>query len=126
MRNVESRDSEAPRCVMILDMRRYGMILRLRPEAEASYREYHRAVWPDVLQTITACNIRNYTIFLRDGCLFAYFEYVGQDYAADMRKMAADPATQCWWSIMEPMQEPLANRAEGEWWAAMEEVFHHD
>jgi L-rhamnose mutarotase len=25
-----------------------------------------------------------------------------------------------------PLQEPLADRAEGEWWAAMEEVFHTD
>jgi L-rhamnose mutarotase len=43
-----------------------------------------------------------------------------------MRRMAADPETQRWWGIMEPMQEPLENRATGEWWASMEEVFHHD
>ena len=113
-------------CAIILIMRRYGMIIRLRPEAEAAYRQHHQAVWPAVLNTITACNIRNYTIFLRDGCLFGYFEYVGQDYAADMRKMAADPATQQWWTIMEPMQEPFADRPEDEWWSPMEEVFHHD
>lgn len=107
-------------------MRRYGMIIRLRPEAEAAYREHHAAMWPAVLDTITKCNIRNYSIFLRDGMLFGYLEYVGQDYVADMRKMAADPATQRWWAIMEPMQQPLENRGEGEWWAAMEEVFHHD
>ena len=40
--------------------------------------------------------------------------------------MAADPATQRWWAIMEPMQVPLPNRGPGEWWARMEEVFHHD
>ena len=113
-------------CAIILFMQRYGMIIRLRPEAEAAYRQHHQAVWPAVLNTITACNIRNYTIFLRDGCLFGYFEYVGQDYAADMRKMAADPATQQWWTIMEPMQEPFADRPEGAWWSPMEEVFHHD
>jgi L-rhamnose mutarotase len=113
-------------CAIIFSMRRYGMIIRLRPEAEESYRQHHQAVWPDVLHTITACNIRNYTIFLRDSSLFGYFEYIGDDYAADMRRMAADPATQRWWAIMEPMQEPLENRAEGEWWASMEEVFHHD
>jgi L-rhamnose mutarotase len=27
---------------------------------------------------------------------------------------------------MEPMQEPLPTRKEGEWWATMEEVFHLD
>jgi L-rhamnose mutarotase len=107
-------------------MRRYGMMIRLRPEAEAAYRQYHQAVWPSVLETITACNIRNYSIFLRDGWLFGYFEYVGEDYEADMRRMAADPETQRWWTIMEPMQDPLPSRAAGEWWAPMEEVFHHD
>jgi L-rhamnose mutarotase len=41
-----------------------------------------------------------------------------------MARMAADPKTQEWWSLMKPMQEPLATRAAGEWWAEMEEVFH--
>lgn len=107
-------------------MQRYGMLIRLRPEAEAEYRRYHQAVWPEVLATITACNIRNYSIYLRDGLLFGYFEYIGEDYAADMRRMAADPATQRWWAIMQPMQEPVASAAAGEWWAPMDEVFHHD
>ena len=48
------------------------------------------------------------------------------DFEGDMAKMAADPKTQEWWTIMEPMQEPLANRKAGEWWANMDEVFHLD
>jgi len=40
--------------------------------------------------------------------------------------MAADPTTQKWWELCEPCQVPLANRAPGEWWADMEEVFHLD
>ena len=37
--------------------------------------------------------MRNYTIFLREpeNLLFGYFEYHGQDWAADSAKMAADP-----------------------------------
>ena len=107
-------------------MQRNASTLRLRPEAEAAYREYHQSVWPDVLRTITECNIRNFSIFLRDGILFSYFEYVGENFAADMAKMAADQKTQEWWAIMNPMQAPLENRAEGEWWASMQEVFHVD
>ena len=52
---------------------------------------YHADPRPRVLQTITACNIRNYSIFLRRGLLFGYFEYDGADFAAGVRKMAADP-----------------------------------
>jgi L-rhamnose mutarotase len=107
-------------------MQRIASTLRLRPEAEATYREYHQSVWPDVLRTISECNIRNYSIFLRDGILFSYFEYVGENFAADMAKVAADAKTQEWWVIMNPMQAPLENRAKGEWWASMQEVFHVD
>ena len=107
-------------------MTRYGMLIGLRPEAETKYREYHAAVWPGVLETIRACGIRNYSIYLKDGQLFSYFEYVGADFKSDMARMAADTTTQQWWSIMMPMQAPLETRKEGEWWAEMEEVFHLD
>jgi L-rhamnose mutarotase len=107
-------------------MKRYGMVIRLRPGAEEEYRRHHAAAWPPVLEMIRQCNIRNYSIYLRNGTLFSYFEYCGTDFAADMAKMAADPVTQQWWAIMEPLQEPLADRKPGEWWAEMDEVFHFD
>ncbi len=107
-------------------MKRYGMVIGLKPEAEQKYREHHAAVWPGVLEMIRQCNIRNYSIYLKDGMLYSYFEYHGADFDADMAKMAADPLTQQWWSIMKPMQSPVPTRQEGEWWAGMEEVFHLD
>ena len=112
-------------------MKRYGMVIGLKQDKIEEYRRLHAAVWPDVLRMIAECSIRNYSIYLRrlpDGhhYLFSYFEYVGNDFAADMAKMAADPKTQEWWAIMEPMQDPIATRAKGEWWANMEEVFHMD
>lgn len=105
-------------------MRRFGQVIGLDASAIAEYERYHAAVWPGVLATIHACNIRNYSIFRHGHLLFAYFEYAGDDYAADMARMAADPETQRWWAIMEPMQRPLAERAEGEWWHRLPEVFH--
>lgn len=107
-------------------MKRYGQILRVRPEHLESYKAYHRKVWPEVLATIRECNIRNYSIFFRDGLLFAYFEYTGAEFAADMARMAACPKTREWWAIMMPMQQPVESAAEGEWWGNMEEVFHTD
>ncbi|WP_037577568.1 L-rhamnose mutarotase [Phaeacidiphilus oryzae] len=107
-------------------MERHAQIVRLRPEHEAEYRRIHQQVWPAVLRTIHACNIRNYSIFLNDGVLFAYYEYVGEDHAADMAKMAEDPETQRWWKITDPMQSPLDGTPEGQWWAPAEEVFHTD
>ena len=107
-------------------MKRYGMVIRVRPEKLEEYKRLHAEPWQDVLKMISACNIRNYSIYFKDGFLFSYFEYVGEDYAADMAKMAADPTTQAWWKLTDPCQEPLPTRKEGEWWAEMEEVFHLD
>jgi L-rhamnose mutarotase len=107
-------------------VKRYGQILKLRAEHRDEYVRQHARVWPEVLEQIRRSNIRNYTIYLRDGILFAHFEYVGGDFEADMRAMAADPATQRWWALMEPMQEKWPTATAGEWWSNMTEVFHLD
>jgi len=107
-------------------MKRYGSVIGVRREAIEEYKKYHSAVWPEILEMIRKCNIRNYSIFLKDELLFGYFEYHGTDFDSDMAKMAADPKTREWSKIMGPMQRPFECRAEGEWWASMEEVFHLD
>jgi L-rhamnose mutarotase len=105
-------------------MRRIGRIIQVKPEAIEEYERIHAAVWPEVLATITACNMRNYSIFRHGTLLFAYFEYIGDDLDADMQKMAEDPKTQEWWMHTDPMQEPLPDHALGEWWTDMKQVFY--
>jgi L-rhamnose mutarotase len=109
-------------------MQRIGMTIGLRPEKVAEYKALHAAVWPEVLARITASNIRNYTIFLREpeNVLFGTWEYHGTDFAADMAAISADPVTQKWWALTDPCQIPLESRKPGDWWATMEEVFHLD
>jgi L-rhamnose mutarotase len=107
-------------------MQRYGMVIGVRPEKLEEYKRLHADVWPGVLKMIRACNIRNYSIYYKDGTLFSYFEYHGDDFNADMQKMAVDPTTQEWWRLTDPCQEPWETRQPGEKWAAMEEYFHMD
>ncbi|MBN8184350.1 MULTISPECIES: L-rhamnose mutarotase [Stappiaceae] len=109
-------------------MQRMGMVIGLEPEKVAEYKRLHAAVWPEILDMISKCNIRNYSIFLKEpeNLLFGYWEYHGTDFEADAAKMAADPKTQEWWDVCMPCQKPLDTRKDGEWWAMMEEVFHHD
>ncbi|GMV93505.1 MAG: hypothetical protein AMXMBFR82_32830 [Candidatus Hydrogenedentota bacterium] len=107
-------------------MTRYGMVVRVKPDRLDEYKRLHAAVWPEILEKITECNIRNYSIYHKDDLLFSYFEYVGDDFVADMEVMAADPVVQRWWDVCKPCHEPLPTRAEGEWWANMDEVFHCD
>jgi L-rhamnose mutarotase len=107
-------------------MRRFGMVIRLKPGNAEAYRRYHADVWPEVLEKIRDCNISNYSIYFKDDFLFSYFEYLGDDLKSDLGRMAAHPKTQEWWTVMKPMQDPLTTRNEGDWWAEMEEVFHMD
>ncbi len=111
-------------------MRRFGQIIRVRPEKLARYKELHANCWPSVLRKIHECNIRNFSIFHLGGYLFAFFEYTGSDFAKDMADMASDPETQRWWKETDPCQEPLdpgiKSHDQGEWWTNMEEIFHTD
>ncbi|MCP4385599.1 MAG: L-rhamnose mutarotase [Hyphomicrobiales bacterium] len=109
-------------------MERMGQVLTLKPGTVAEYKRLHSDVWPSVLKVISDCNIRNYSIFLKEpeNLLFAYWEYHGADFAGDMAKMVASEDTQRWWDICGPLQQPLESRGEGEWWARMEQVFFTD
>lgn len=107
-------------------MKRYGQIIKIRPEKIAEYKKLHANVWSKVSSMIAECNIKNYSIFLRDNYLFAYFEYHGTDFESDMAKMAADKTTQEWWSECDPCQEAIKTATKDEWWVTMEEVFYQE
>ena len=109
-------------------MLRKAMMIRLNAEKLEEYKNLHANAWPSILRQITASNIKNYSIFLREpeNLLVGIFEYHGTDYDADMKAMAEDPETQRWWALTDPCQTPLESAADGEWWAPMEEVFRHD
>ena len=111
-------------------VQRFASVIGLAPRKEAYYRELHAAVWPGVLARLRKSHFRNYSIYVATlrgrRYLFSYFEYTGKNFMADMARMAADPTTQEWWAVCIPCQKPLADRAKGEWWADMEEVFHVD
>lgn len=110
---------------------RYGSVIGIKEDRIEEYKKLHAEAWPGVLEMIRECNIRNYSIYLGEVApeqyyLFAYFEYTGDDFEKDMEKMKADPTTQKWWELCDPMQSPIPTRREEEWWHRMEEVFYTD
>ena len=112
-------------------MKRYAMVTQMRPGKLEEYTRLHAEVWPGVLEMIHQCKIRNYSIYtarLPDGhdYLFSYFEYLGDDFDADMRKMAEDEETQRWWAVCKPLLTSVVNLPPGEVWAQTKEVFHSD
>ncbi len=109
--------------------RRIHSVTGLKRERADYYIRLHADTWPGVLRRIKESNIRNYSVALKEieGMLylFSYFEYVGDDYDADMAKIAADPETQRWWKETDPCQIALPDAAaEGKIWSDAEEVFY--
>lgn len=112
-------------------VKRYASVTGLKEEKIEEYKKLHAAAWPSVLKMIKECNIQNYSIYLKkiDGknYLFSYFEYVGDNFEMDMKKMGDDPETKRWWKETDPCQIPLPDAAiKGATWSDMEEVFHTD
>ena len=69
-------------------MQRIAQIVQIKEKDIPEYERIHADVWPGVLATIESCNIRNYSIYRYNNLLFAYMEYHGADYEADMEKIA--------------------------------------
>ena len=107
---------------------RYAWVTGLKPEKIERYEYLHSHPWPTINKMIKDCHIQNYSIYEReiDGktYLFSYLEYTGTDFAADMKKMAADPETLRWWKETDPCQQPLPDAAaKGKIWSDAKEVF---
>ncbi|MGW1620756.1 L-rhamnose mutarotase [Streptomyces sp. NPDC002172] len=105
-------------------MKRIAQTIRLRPEHRELYLRLHSAVWPGVEAALRAANIRNYSIFLREDTLFAYLEYHGDDFEADMAAMGTDATTQAWWKLTDPCQEAWADTGTGGSWSDLTEIWH--
>jgi L-rhamnose mutarotase len=110
---------------------RHAWITGLKPEKADRYRELHKAVWPGVEATLKACHVRSFSIYEREiegkTYLFAYLEYDGKDFAADMKRMGDDPETQRWWKETDPCQSPLPDAAAaGKTWSDTKEVYRLD
>ena len=102
----------------------FGEVGILKREKIKEYQALHAAPWSDVTKMITECNLRNYSIFIHDNMVFAYYEYIGDDFEKDMQKMEADPATQEWWKHTKPCFEKFAISAESEFYHGMHQIFY--
>ena len=105
-------------------MQRFGEVIKVKPEQLEEYKRLHDNIWPSMVNLLKEAKLQNFTIFYRDGYLFKYFEYVGEDYEADMKKLAENEINARWLSFTDACQEPIDSVGEGVWWAPMEKVFH--
>ena len=108
----------------VVNVVRKAAVIKVKPEKLDFYKELHANPSDGVNEKLKECNIRNYSIYYREGYLFSYMEYTGNNWELDMKKLAADSTIQEWWKLTDPCQEPVSFAKENEWWADLEEIYH--
>ena len=107
-------------------MKRYCMSLDLKddPELIAEYEAHHKAVWPEVIQSIKGVGIERMEIYRLKTRLFMIME-VTDDFSFE-QKAAADlnnKKVQQWEELMWKYQQPLQGAPRGEKWQLMNKIF---
>ena len=107
-------------------MIRKGMVRAIKPEFVKEYKKTHSDVWPEILERITNCKIKNYSVFAYEDKLFSFFEYHGQNFETDTKKMRDNKKFEEWEKFHEHMFKPLENKTKDEGWVELEEIFRKD
>lgn len=107
--------------------KRVGQVIRLKGENLEEYKKLHADSTPGVRDLLNKYHLHNFNIFLHkiDGewYEFAYFEYTGNNYQEDMKKLAQEPRNIEWLKKCDPMQKPLEG-SEG--WTQMERIYFNE
>lgn len=92
-----------------------------------TYREHHRRVWPEVLESLKTSGVIDMQIYLLGRRLVMIAELAdgGDLRRAFETRMASHPRVAEWERLMMSLQQPAPGAGEGEWWTAMEPVFEY-
>jgi len=107
-------------------MTRQVLAIDLKNDAMVEiYREHHRRVWPEVLQSLRESGVIRMQIYMLGLriVMLAELQDGGDLLKAFSTRMAADPRVAEWEQLMMSLQQPAPGAAAGEWWTAMEPVF---
>ena len=106
-------------------MQRVCFQLQVKPDRLVEYRERHAAVWPEMLEALSAAGWRNYSLFLAgSGMLIGYVET--DDFAAALAAMEATEVNARWQAEMAEFFQGLEGRRPDEGLLTLDEVFHLD
>ncbi len=107
-------------------MKRYCLALDLKPDPAliAEYEAHHRAVWPEILDSIRAAGIEHLEIYRVGNRLFMVIE-ADDNFSFEQKAAldAANPKVQEWEMLMWRYQQALPNARPGEKWMVMERIF---
>ncbi len=107
-------------------MKRFCLTLNLKDDAELikEYEEHHKAVWPEIINSIKNSGIENMEIYKYETSLFMMME-VKDDFSFE-KKQEADSnneKVQQWEKLMWKYQESLPGAAKDEKWILMKKIF---
>ena len=106
-------------------MQRICFQLQVRPDRLGEYRERHAAVWPEMLDALSAAGWRNYSLFLApSGMLIGYVET--DDFEAALAAMERTEVNARWQAEMAEFFQDLDGRRPDEGLLRLEPVFHLD
>jgi L-rhamnose mutarotase len=105
---------------------RIGFLLKVKADKLDIYKEYHKAVWPEMLDALRDSGWHNYSLFLRDdGLLFGYFE-TPDSLKAAQAAMEGREVNERWQTLMAPFFELPDGAHADQMFLELEEVFHLD
>ena len=111
-------------------MSRHVLTLNLKdePGVVESYTRHHTRLWPEVRSSLIDAGIEQMDIYLLGRRLVMVVEVRdGVDYRTAFAAHASSSERVAEWErLMQSLQESLPDARTGEWWAAMEPVFHLD
>ena len=107
-------------------MKTYALALDLKndPTLIAAYEAYHRAVWPEIIQSIRDAGVVALDIYRLENRLFMLLK-ANDDFSFEEKALAdaRNPKVQEWEALMWTYQQALPTSKPGEKWVLMERIF---
>lgn len=107
-------------------MKKFCLTLDLKDDTEliTEYEDHHRAVWPEILESIAASGITNMEIYRHGTRLFMII--VAEESFSFSGKASMDAGNakvQEWEDLMWKYQQPIKGALAGEKWVLMDKIF---
>lgn len=107
-------------------MRKYCLALDLKDDLKliAEYEDYHKNVWPEIIESIKGSGIEVLDIYRTGNRMFMIIE--ADDNFSFEKKTAMDannPKVQEWENLMWKFQQALPGAKPGEKWILMHKIF---
>ena len=104
-------------------MKRIATITKLKSGMKEEYKKIHDKIWDDMVEAGHKANMRNFTIFVHEDYLFSYFEYIGDNYEADMARKNSLEVTKKWREATGAMTDFLFDETKI---INLDELWHND